>query len=455
MKKIESPYSRGRMWSMALLLGAVALVTAGCGGGGGRDPILGADVATVILVAPPGAIVVAPPGAIAPSAVCPVGGPSVTASNPTNGNQLVTTSTSGVANGGKLITATFSEAMNAATINAATFKLAPTGGVALVPASVSYNANVATLTTSSALLANTAYTAVIQAPIANGTGTPIACSYIWTFKTATIAAAAPVPVNLGLASSFGIAATAGVTNTTTSPITHINGDVVLDPGATCNAVPVDGAGGFGACGSNSSTPTLTGKVISPLYNQGVTSTAIKNDLRAAFLTITPPAGPPAAGSLGGATAIPAGTTLGAPTGSALVQGDNLFVPGVYQSVTSILVTGDVTLDGQGDPNAAFIFQSSETIGTADGATSPGAHPRILLINGAKASNVFWQAGTSATLGTFSEWQGNILASASITMKTGATSCGRLLAGAFTAGAFVFDSNVVSVPGNVNAPAACQ
>jgi hypothetical protein len=175
MKKINS-YSSARLWLAALLLSALAV---GCGGGGGRDPILGAPVAAVLLVAPPGAIV---PGA----AICPVAGPSVTVTDPTDGNQSVSTSTSGVANGGKLVMATFSEAMNAATISATTFKLAPTGGLALVPASVSYNAatKVATLTTSSALLPNTAYTAVIQAPIANGTGTPLGCSYAWTFKTA-------------------------------------------------------------------------------------------------------------------------------------------------------------------------------------------------------------------------------------------------------------------------------
>ena len=138
-----------------------------------------------------------------------------------------------------------------------------------------------------------------------------------------------------------------------------------------------------------------------------------------------------------------------------MQGDNLFAPGVYQSLTSILITGDLTLDAQGDPNAIFIFQSSSTVGTAAGAASPAPHTRILLVNGAKASNVWWQAGSSATLGLFSEFQGNILASADITMTTGATSCGRLLAGGFTAGAFVFDLNLVSVPGNVNAPPTCN
>ncbi|OYY43624.1 MAG: hypothetical protein B7Y56_12335 [Gallionellales bacterium 35-53-114] len=257
---------------------------------------------------------------------------------------------------------------------------------------------------------------------------------------------------LGSAAPFGIAATAGVTNTGTAPNTNINGDVVLDPTLTCNTVAVPGGtntAGFGLCGGFA--PTLAGTV----YITGDVATAgVVADLKAGFLKITPPAGPPAAGSLDGATNLPAGTTLGAATGSAMVLNDNLFYAGVYQSLTSILVTGDLTLDAQGDPNAVFVFQSSSSVGTADGAAPPGGtRTRILLVNGAKASNVWWQAGTSATLGLYSEFHGNILASESITMKTGATSCGRLLAGAFAAGAFVFDSNVVSVPGKPFAPPA--
>jgi len=259
------------------------------------------------------------------------------------------------------------------------------------------------------------------------------------------AGAAP---NLGTAAAFGIAATAGVTNTPTAPISHINGNVILDPLAQCNTVALDAAGGFGLCGG--SPPTISGTVISSLFDPGNTRAQVRADMNAAFLSITPPAGPPAAGSRGGATNLPAGTTLGAPTGSAMVQGDNLFAPGIYQSLTSILITGDLTLDAQGNSNAVFIFQSSSTIGLANAS-------RILLVNGAKASNVFWQASSSATLGTNSVWEGNIFASASITMLTGATSCGRLFAGAWVGGggAFVFDSNVVSVPGNASAPASCQ
>jgi len=187
------------------------------------------------------------------------------------------------------------------------------------------------------------------------------------------------------------------------------------------------------------------------------------DLNTAFLSITPPAGPPAAGSMGAptyvVTNIPAGTTLGAPTGSALVLGTNLFYAGLYQSTTSILITGDLTLDAQGDPNAVFVFQSSSTIGMAAAAGGiASGRSRILLTGGAKASNVWWQAGTDVSLKTYSEFQGNILASRDITMQTGATSCGRLMAGAWVgvgagSGAFVFDSNVISVPGQPFAPPA--
>lgn len=429
MKKFNG-HSKTLGWSVALLLSGLA---AGCGGSdGGRDPVLGADVSNMVLVAPP--------GAIAPGAVCPVAGPSVTVTNPANGSLTASTSTSGVANGGKQVTATFSESMNAATINAATFKLAPTGGVALIPASVGYNdvSKVATLTTASALLANTSYTAVIQAPIANGTGTPLGCTYTWTFKTAAaLIATPPSSFDLGLAATYAIAATAGVTN---AAATTINGNVVLDPNATCNAVSVPADGTFGLCAGFA--PTLNGKVASPLFpDAGVTSGKVKADLRATYKALSP-------AILVGATAIPAGTTLGAPTGNAQVTGDNYFAPGVYQSSTSILVTGDLTLDAKGDANAEFVFQSSSTVGTAPNA-------RILLINGAKASNVYWWAGSAATLNTGTTWQGNILASDNVSMLVGASSCGRLFAGASTDGAFVLNNNVVSVPGNPSGPATCQ
>ena len=106
---------------------------------------------------------------------------------------------------------------------------------------------------------------------------------------------------LGTAAPFGIAATAGITNTNTAPITTINGDVVLDPTLTCNGTAVPGgvgSAGFGLCNSTAPTsvPALTGTV----FITGNPPTAqVIADLKAGFLKITPPAGPPAAGSLGG------------------------------------------------------------------------------------------------------------------------------------------------------------
>lgn len=344
-----------------------------------------------------------------------------------------------------------------ATINATTFTVIDELMVPVTASTILLDGatgTIATFTPQTALTDGVVYTVTI---FGGATGVKDAAvpanqmdaNVTWSFTAGPPTGVCLPAVALGLISTYGIAATAGITNTTTLPLTTINGDVVLDPNATCNAVTIDAIGGFGLCGSNGSTPIINnGVVVSPLFpDAGATSGAVKADLLAVFLSITPSAGPPAAGSLDGATNLPAGTTLGDATGSALVQGDNLFFPGLYQSLTSIGITGDITLDAQGDPEAVFIFQSSSSLDIAAGAISPAAHTRILLVNGAKASNVWWQVGTSATLGTHAEFVGNILASESITMETGATSCGRLLAGAFSAGAFVFDSNVVSVPGN--------
>ena len=167
-------------------------------------------------------------------------------------------------------------------------------------------------------------------------------------------------------------------------------------------------------------------------------------LLAAYLRLSPAALP-------GATVLGCGTIgTGGGAGALLgCAGNATLPPGVYVSATgsTIGVTGVLTLDGQGDANAQFVFQVPSALTTAAGAAgAPGSELR--LVNGAKASNVWWQVGSSATIGTYARFQGNLLADTSITMGTGASSCGRLLAGAVTAsGAFVFDSNVVSVPGN--------
>jgi LPXTG-motif cell wall-anchored protein len=97
------------------------------------------------------------------------------------------------------------------------------------------------------------------------------------------------------------------------------------------------------------------------------------------------------------------------------------------------LTGTVTLDAQGDPNAVFIFQAASTLITASSSV-------VALTNGADACNVYWQVGSSATLGTTSTFVGTVLALTSVTATTSATINGQLLA---RNGAVTLDSNVIT------------
>ena len=99
------------------------------------------------------------------------------------------------------------------------------------------------------------------------------------------------------------------------------------------------------------------------------------------------------------------------------------------------LSGTLVLDGGGDPNTVFIFQTDSTLITGSGST-------VSLINGAQECNVFWQVGSSATLGTGSVFAGNILALTSVTATTGATVHGRALA---QNAAVTLDSNVFTTP----------
>lgn len=109
--------------------------------------------------------------------------------------------------------------------------------------------------------------------------------------------------------------------------------------------------------------------------------------------------------------------------------------GIYNDPTSFAITGNLTLDAAGDPNAVWIFQAGSTLTTADSS-------QITLINGAKSANVFWQVGSSATLGTGSYLAGNILALGSITLNAGATVDGRALA---QNGTVALTNNTLTVP----------
>lgn len=205
------------------------------------------------------------------------------------------------------------------------------------------------------------------------------------------AAAAQAPVGLGTASAFAVLAGSGITNTGPTTIT---GDV--------GTFPTPSVTGFGSV-------TLHG---TNHAGDAVTQQA-KTDLTAAYNT--------AAGSTP-TTAVP--TELGGRT----------LTPGVYGGPT-LGITGTLTLDTLGDPNAVFIFKAGSTLITATNSS-------VIVAGGATACNVYWQVGSSATLGTGSRLVGTILAATSITATTGATVQGRVLA---QDGAVTLDTNTITRP----------
>ncbi|WP_394753273.1 ice-binding family protein [Crenothrix sp.] len=124
------------------------------------------------------------------------------------------------------------------------------------------------------------------------------------------------------------------------------------------------------------------------------------------------------------------TTYGIPTNI----GGMTLVPGVYCFSSSAQLTGTLTLDAQGDPSAVWVFKVGSTLITA-------VNSSVQIINGGQQCNVFWQVGSSATLGTGTSFVGNILALASISLNSNTDVSGRALA---RNGAVTMDSNAVSI-----------
>jgi hypothetical protein len=323
---------------------------------------------------------------------CATAPPSVTLVTPPNGSSTTCPNTA-------VVSATFSKAMNSTTINTSTFTLTGTGG-ASVAGTVSYVAasDTATFTPLAALAPSTLYTATITTGAADSTGSTLATNYVWSFTTSVACTAPPVPT-LGSACTFGVLAGSTVTNVT-GTITTISGNVGVWPGSAVT--------GFGPPAS------ITGTIDA---GNAVAQTA-EGDLTTAYNN--------AAGAAGGAvlTADIGGQTL---------------PPGVYRTTSaqpSLEITGNLTLDGKGDPNAAWIFQVVSTLTTAAG------NSKVILINGAQSQNVIWQIGSSATLGTNTIFIGTIMAEASVTATTGATLDGRALA---RTGGVTLDTATIVVP----------
>jgi hypothetical protein len=197
-----------------------------------------------------------------------------------------------------------------------------------------------------------------------------------TLIFASSALGATASVGLGKAASFSVLGGSTVTNT--GPTTMF-GDLGLAPGSSVTGEP---------------------HVLGQTHIDDAVATEAKNALTTAY---NEAASRPTNGS--------AGTQL---AGQA-------FTPGVYNASESLLLSsGSVTLNAEGNPNAVFVFQIGSTLIT-------GSNTSVSLVGGAQACNVFWQVGSSATLGSGTRFVGTIMASASITANTGATIHGRLLA----------------------------
>jgi ice-binding like protein len=205
------------------------------------------------------------------------------------------------------------------------------------------------------------------------------------------ASAATAPVSLGTAANFSVLAGSTITNT---GLTVITADLGLSPGTAVTGFP-------------------PGTVLGTTHIADAAAATAQADLSAAYTDAATRA----------RTA-----TLPADLGGTTVN------TGVYDSADGTFSIGGIlTLDGQGDPDAVFIFQATSTLITASGSS-------VNLLNGASAGNVFWQVGSSATLGSNSSFQGCVLAQTSITATTGVTVTGRLLA---LGGAVTLDTDTIS------------
>lgn len=205
--------------------------------------------------------------------------------------------------------------------------------------------------------------------------------------------AAAQPVDLGTAASYSVLG--GQTVTNTGPTT-MNGDLGVSPGTATTGFPPGTVGGT-------------------LHANDAHAAQAQSDLVIAY--------DDAAGRA--ATASVSGDLVGQTLPS-----------GVYSSTGPLELSGTLTLDGEGDPNSVFIFQTSSTLITASSST-------ISLINDAQACNVYWQVGSSATLGTASTFVGTIMALTSISVTTDTVVEGRVLA---RNGQVSLDTNTFIAPG---------
>ena len=300
----------------------------------------------------------------------------------------------------RAISATFSKPMSAATITSATFGV--TDGGIPVAGNVSYDApnRVASFVPTAAAGYAPGHSFVVTvksgvAGVKDLAGNALAVDRVWGFTTGAQPCAGAIA--LGTAASFGaFGGAAGVTNQGINTV--VNGN--LGTTAACTLI----TGFHDATNVYTEKPLNIGAVNGSVYcappAPGTTATlAIATqalaDATTAYNTLAamPPGSDPGAGQLGGL----------------------VLAPGVYTAAggTFAVTTGNLTLDGQGDPNATWVFQSAASLTVGLSATKR----TVFLINGAQAKNVYWKVGSAARIEDGSTMVGTIIAPAGVTMST--------------------------------------
>jgi hypothetical protein len=329
---------------------------------------------------------------------------------------------------GKTVNATFSEAMNPQTISTSTFTLATTAGTS-VTGLVSYDAqtNIASFNPSASLASSTGYTVTIKggaSGVKDMAGNALAADKVTSFTTnASTCSTTP---DLGAAAPFGgFGGNATLTNDGLATV--INGDIGVNAASTKITGLRDSGGNVYTV-----TPNNDGMVNGVIYTltappgsvAGAAVTQARSDALTAFNTISPgnlPGGidvsslaqcPSCGGAAGGPDEL-AGRTL--PPGVYLSSAGTYDIGGLARPAANL------TLDAQGDANAIWIFQTSAGTGTLNvgltGPATPAVPIQVLLVNGAKAANVFWYVPGGASIGTGSTMVGTMLSDAAITIST--------------------------------------
>jgi hypothetical protein len=301
---------------------------------------------------------------------------------------------SGVPVNGK-VSATFSEAMDSTTLTTTTFTLTLGPTAIPVPGTVIYANSKAVFWPAAHLADNGAYTATITTGALNPSGVGLKTNHVWSFTTGNTLEPGST-VDLGAAGDFAILAKAGIS---TVPASDITGDLGISPAAasfiTGFALTLD------ASNLSSTSSQVTGKVFAADYAAPTPANMTTSilDMETAFTD--------AAGRAPDVTELGAGNI-----------GGMTLVPGVYKWGTGLLIPTDVTLNG--NATDVWVFQIAQDL-TVSNATS------VVLAGGARPENVFWQVTGLVDLGTTAEFKGIILGATAITLRTGASINGRLLA----------------------------